>query len=79
LCKYYKKIGKENPNAYPSNEWYCGLRRFAELHESKIGNPMMTFPIKKRINTEPFIDRAAALYKWKNRIRDKNITIKGCA
>jgi len=26
---------------------------------------LMTFPIKKRINAEPFIDERAALYKYK--------------
>jgi len=33
------------------------------------GNPVMTFPIKKRINTELFIDRMAALYKGETLIR----------
>jgi len=33
-------------------------------------NPMMTFPIKKRIHTELFIDRTAALYILESWIRD---------
>jgi len=32
-------------------------------------NPIMTFPIKKRINTELFIDEKHELYKHKRRIK----------
>jgi len=35
------------------------------------GNPVMIFPTKKRINTELFIDKTAALYKGISQIRDK--------
>jgi len=34
-----------------------------------VENSVMTFPIKKRINTELFIDRAAARYTGETRIR----------
>jgi len=33
------------------------------------GNAVKTFPIKKRINTELFIDRMAAFYKEKTLVR----------
>jgi len=33
--------------------------------------PMMTFAIKKKPNTELFIDRMAALYKGESWIRDR--------
>jgi len=36
-------------------------------------NSMMTFPIKKRINTELFIDRTAVLYIMEGRIKDENV------
>jgi len=34
-----------------------------------VENPVMTFLIKKRINTEPSIDRTAAFYKEETLIR----------
>jgi len=33
-----------------------------------VENPVTTFPIEKRINTEMFIDRAAAFWVGKTRI-----------
>jgi len=38
--------------------------------ERTCGNPEMTFPIKKRINTELFNERTAALYIRKTLIRE---------
>jgi len=35
---------------------------------SQDANPVMTFPIKKRINTEQFLDITVALYKVDGRI-----------
>jgi len=37
--------------------------------ESVCGISMITFPIKKRIDTEMFIHRMAALYKGEDQIR----------
>jgi len=34
-------------------------------------NPVMTLPIKKRINTELFIDKRAALYKLNGERKNK--------
>jgi len=34
-------------------------------------NPVMTLPVKKRINTELFIDRTTALYILVSRIKDE--------
>jgi len=39
------------------------------LDEITCGNPVMAFQIKKRINTELFIDRTAALYIGETQIR----------
>jgi len=36
-------------------------------------NPEMTFPIKKRVNTELFIGKTAALYIANGRIKDENV------
>jgi len=41
------------------------------MHE----NPVMTFPIRKRIKTELFIDRTSALYLGETRI--SNVTDEG--
>jgi len=37
---------------------------------SRDANPVMTFPIKKRINNELFIDRTAAIYNLNGRIKN---------
>jgi len=37
------------------------------------GNPVMTFTIKKRINTELFIENTAALYMVDGRIKDEHV------
>jgi len=42
----------------------------SELNESVCENPVMTVPIKKRINTELFIERTAAFYIGETRIRE---------
>jgi len=44
----------------------CGLEKMSE-------NPVMSFPIKKRINTELFIDRNAELYiqEWEPNFLEK--------
>jgi len=39
---------------------------------SRDANPSKTFAIKKRINTELFTDRMAALYIADGRIKDEN-------
>jgi len=42
-----------------------------KLEDDEIcGNPVMTFPIQKRINAELFIDRTAAQYILEIQIRD---------
>jgi len=46
----------------------------AEFEWAEMQNPWTTFPIKKRINTDLFIDRMAALYKVDGRIRGENVT-----
>jgi len=38
------------------------MLRYKESMRVAIENPVMAFPIKKRINTELFIDRKATLY-----------------
>jgi len=40
-----------------------------ELDESIWGNAEITFPIKKRINAELFIDRMTILFKGETQIR----------
>jgi len=40
-------------------------------------NPVMTFPIKKRINTELFIDKRASLYIQKRGARKIRTNEKG--
>jgi len=37
--------------------------------ERTCGNPVMTFPIKKKFNIELFIDETAALFKRKTQIK----------
>jgi len=39
---------------------WSGKIVYESIRERECENPVMTFPIKKRINTELFIDRAAA-------------------
>jgi len=46
--------------------WGCALG-----WESACANPVMTFPIKKRSNTELFIYKTAAVYKQASGVRDE--------
>jgi len=40
----------------------CGMKRkFVRVSPRANGNPVMTFPIKKRTNVELFIDRTVVL------------------
>jgi len=41
----------------------CRQERELEVDDEICVKPVMTFPIKKRINTELFIDRTPPLYK----------------
>jgi len=42
--------------------------------EDKMQNPVMTFPIKKRINTELFIERRPALYILNSDPKNKGLS-----
>jgi len=48
----------------------CGLKKPRVKLKSSTENPVMTFPIKKRVNTELFIYRMAALYIAESWVRD---------
>jgi len=50
------------PGIYPSNVDCGWLLNFEEGSQIEVRNPVMTFPVKKRINMESFIERMAALY-----------------
>jgi len=40
----------------------CGLKKYVRVNEWMCENPVMTWPIKKRIYDGLFTDRMAALY-----------------
>jgi len=39
----------------------------------KMQNPIITFPTRKRISTELFVEKAEALYKADGRINDESL------
>jgi len=50
------------------------MRRSEESEKlSQDASPVMTYPIKKRINNELFVDGMTALYSVDGRIKDENV------
>jgi len=51
--------------------WSVGAVVLSVNVRASVENTSLTFPIKKRIKTELFIDRTATLYKGQAQIREK--------
>jgi len=54
----FQEIKKEIITLFVEEVWCCGLKNCD-------ANPVISFPIKKRINTELFIDRGVELWLQK--------------
>jgi len=65
----FKYLDKDKNKVY-KNRVRLGALNLASVHvRVNVRNPVMTFPIKKRIYAELFIDERAALYIGENWIR----------